>query len=114
MRLPGLVVGGRRGAHLSAHASCGHQSRLRADPRRRVHGRNLMVAADADDSTAADAAVMVVGQRGPAGRVLHGHQFGRRNGDQAVAAVRACRKKKTEMKFVIIIFISIDKDHNHL
>lgn len=90
MSLPGLIVGGRRGAHLSAHASCRHERRLRADPRR-VHGRDLMVATDADDTAAAAAdadAVMVVGQRGPAGRILHGHQFGRRNGDQAVAAVR--------------------------
>jgi len=81
MRLPGLVVGGRRGTHLTGHASGRYESGLRADPSR-VHRRNVMVSA----------AVVVGLQRGPAGRALHGHQLGRRNGDQTVAAVRACWK----------------------
>lgn len=78
VRLPGLVVGGRRGAHLAAHARGRYERGLRADSGG-VHGRHLMVsAADADAATAAASVVMmVVGQSGPAGWTLHGHQFGR-------------------------------------
>lgn len=88
MRLPRLIVsggGGRRGTHLAPHASGrGRYERggLRTDPGR-VHGRHLMVSTDA---------AVMVGQRGPAGRALHGHQLGRRYGDQTVAAVRTCRE----------------------
>lgn len=90
VRLPGLVVSGRRGTHLAAHARGRYERGLRTDPR---HGRHLMVSAD---RAAAAAAVVVGRQRGPAGRALHGHQFGRRHGDQAVAAVSACEKSRKQ------------------
>lgn len=82
MRLTGLVVGGRGRAHLAAHASGRYKRGLRANASS-VHWWHVMV------STAADAATVMVSQSGPAGRTLHGHQFGRRYGDQAVAAVCA-------------------------
>lgn len=85
--MPGLVVvrGRGRGTHLAGHASRGRRYErggLRADPSR-VHRRHLMVSAAA--------VVVVVGQRGPAGRALHGHQFGRGHGDQTVAACQQTR-----------------------
>lgn len=89
VRLPGLVVSGRRGAHLAAHARGRYERGLRTDPR---HGRHLMVSADRAAAAAAAAGVMVGRQCGPAGRTLHGHQFRRRHCDQAVAAVGACNK----------------------
>jgi len=70
VRLPGLVVSSRCGTHLTAHASSRYKRGLRAYPGR-VHGRHLMVAANA--ASAADADSVVVGQRRPAGRALHGH-----------------------------------------
>jgi len=47
-------------------------------------------------SAAAAAVLVVVGQRGPAGRALHGHQFGRGHGDQTVGACRKKEKKQRE------------------
>lgn len=72
VRLPGLIVSGRRGAHLAAHARGRNERGLRTDAR---HGRHLMVSTDCAAASAAGA-VMVGRQRGPAGRALHGHQFG--------------------------------------
>jgi len=46
MCLTGLVVSGRRGAHLAAHASGRYERGLRADPCR-VHRWHLMVSAAA-------------------------------------------------------------------
>jgi len=90
MRLSGLVVSSRSGAHLASHARGRYKGGLRTYPGR-VHGWHLMVSADA--ATATDAEAVVVGQRRPAGRALHGHQFGRRHSDQAVATVRSCQKR---------------------
>lgn len=89
MRLSGLVVSSRSGAHLASHASGRYEGGLRAYPGW-VHGWHLMVSADT--TTTADAEAVVISQRRPAGRALHGHQFGRRHSDQAVTTVRSCRK----------------------
>lgn len=100
MRLPGLIVRSRRGAHLAPHASGRYERGLRTDPSG-VHGWHLMVSTSAANATTANA--VVVGQRGPTRRTLHGHQFGWRHGDQAVAAVRACWKYKN--RYYIIWFL---------
>lgn len=79
VRLPRLIVGRRRGAHLAGHTSGWYECGLRADPCRVDHGRHVMV----------PAAAVVVGERGPTGRRLHGHQFGRRHGDQIAVTTAA-------------------------